>query len=100
MNTSEIKYQNLTINDENLKEIRKELYHSEGSGYYVFRNFLPDNFTDHIVEFWCRTIVPKYTTNRYSIKNKSKVIVQIIFHKIKRVIFLITTLIGISRLTK
>lgn len=39
-------------NLDQLKEIRKELYHSKCSGYFVVKNFLSSDYTAHMDFFW------------------------------------------------
>jgi hypothetical protein len=38
--------------DAKLQVIRKELYHSESPGFYVFKKFIPEHFVSHMRTFW------------------------------------------------
>ncbi len=58
------------MDEELLKEIRLELYHSKGTGYHIFKSFIPQNFVDHMVEFWCRAIVPEFTHKKFFSKKQ------------------------------
>ncbi|WP_262692945.1 hypothetical protein [Kordiimonas aestuarii] len=40
------------LSDEELVKIRRELYHSEGPGYHIFRSFLSDYEVQHIRHVW------------------------------------------------
>ncbi len=52
-----ITYQEMVIDESRLQPVREALYHSNGPGYYIFRRFLPPEFTRHIaVGLPCRVI--------------------------------------------
>jgi hypothetical protein len=42
----------LAIPEDALQPIRRELYHSDGPGYHVFRNFLDPRIAAHMQRFW------------------------------------------------
>jgi len=42
----------LAIPEEVLRPIRRDLYHSRGQGYYVFRDFLGPQIAAHMQRFW------------------------------------------------
>ena len=48
----EITFNDLRISEEKLKQVRKELYHSERPGFYVFKNFLSSQMVSHLIDFW------------------------------------------------
>lgn len=54
--TPPIDYKNFCVGDEDLISIRKELYGSNSPGYYVFKNFIPENFINHMLHFWTNEI--------------------------------------------
>jgi hypothetical protein len=45
-------YNSLIIKDEDLRQIRRQIYHSEGPGYFVFRHFFDPPQVDHMQEIW------------------------------------------------
>jgi hypothetical protein len=45
-------FNSLAIPEEALRPIRRNLYHSSGQGYHVFRNFLGPELAAHIQRFW------------------------------------------------
>ena len=49
-----IKYNHFNIDEKILSKIRKEIYHSSGPGYYVFKNFINKEFLIHIVNLWTK----------------------------------------------
>ncbi|OEK05230.1 hypothetical protein [Roseivirga misakiensis] len=49
-------YSDLIIPANDLIQIRKKLYHSEGPGYYVFQDFIDPAFTSHIISFWSQEL--------------------------------------------
>ena len=53
-----INYESMVIDQSRLLPIRKAIYHSQGPGYYLFPQFIPSDFCDHIVEFYTRLIQP------------------------------------------
>lgn len=44
------------LSKKHCNEIRRELYHSDGSGYYILSNYLNEKFTEHIVSFWAEYV--------------------------------------------
>jgi hypothetical protein len=42
----------LAVPEDALQTIRRDLYHSSGHGYYVFRNFLKPDIAGHMQRFW------------------------------------------------
>ena len=51
-------YNSFQPTKEDLNEFRKELYHSQGKGYIIFKNFIPQNYVEHLLEFWDDTVKP------------------------------------------
>ena len=49
---SEIDYNQLFLLDEQLHAIRHDLYHSKSPGFYIFRNYLPEAYSEHVATFW------------------------------------------------
>jgi hypothetical protein len=45
-------FENLGIPEEDLAPARRAIYHSEGPGYFVFRNFLSPALARHVKSFW------------------------------------------------
>ena len=49
----------MLLSHEELLPISKAIFHSEdGPGYYVFRNFIPSEYAEHIVRFHTDVLVP------------------------------------------
>ena len=46
------------LREEDMREIRMDLYHSSGEGYYIFRGFIPPDLVTHMRAIWCRTDQP------------------------------------------
>ena len=68
-----MKYNDLIPSMDELMEIRNELYHSAGKGYYVIRGFLDSSFSDHIIKFWNDELpLSKLTHERIDKMDKSK----------------------------
>jgi len=51
-------YLDLFPSQDYLNEIRKDLYHSEGPGYYIIKGFLNETFYKHMLHFWFEEIIP------------------------------------------
>ena len=49
-----IKYNHFNIDEKILSKIRKDIYHSSGPGFYVFKNFINKEFLIHIVNLWTK----------------------------------------------
>jgi len=45
-------FNSLAIPEDVLQPIRRDLYHSQGHGYHVFRNFLDPRIAAHMQRFW------------------------------------------------
>ncbi len=45
-------FSSLAIPEEALRPIRHDIYHSEGPGFHVFRNFLDPRIAGHMQRFW------------------------------------------------
>lgn len=56
-----ITYLNSFPDTAEINAIRKELYRSDGPGYYVFKDYLTKEFVDHLLQFWTREIIPENT---------------------------------------
>lgn len=51
-------YRDLIVGDSCIQEIRRSLYHSQGEGYFVFREFLDAEFAAHLQTFWTHPDTP------------------------------------------
>lgn len=45
-------FNSLAVPEEALRPIRRDIYHSSGPGFYVFRNFLGPEIAAHMQRFW------------------------------------------------
>jgi hypothetical protein len=45
-------FKSLAIPEEALQPIRRDIYHSSGFGYHIFRNFLDPQIASHMRKFW------------------------------------------------
>jgi hypothetical protein len=45
-------FNNLTLKDEDLRHIRKDIYHSSGPGYFIFRAFFTPQQVAHAQQMW------------------------------------------------
>lgn len=66
---SRFNYENLTIGEEALAAYRRELYHSTGSGYIVFRGFLDERTVRHIRGIWS-SIDPRLTHKEFWLRRE------------------------------
>jgi len=53
-----------------LIKIRKQIYHSEGSGFYIFKNFLPKNYVKHINKFWFDEAINDINIKKFKTKKE------------------------------
>lgn len=51
--TFRFEFSSLAIPEEALRPIRRDIYHSAGPGFHVFRNFLTPEIAAHMQRFWC-----------------------------------------------
>jgi hypothetical protein len=50
--TFRFEFKSLAIPEDSLQPIRRDIYHSAGPGYHVFRNFLSPEIAAHMQRFW------------------------------------------------
>ena len=62
-------FKNDQINKNDLWEIRKEIYHSNNQGFYIFRNYIKEEFVQSIIEYWCYNSPHKKSHKKF--KDKS-----------------------------
>lgn len=53
-----LKYNDFLFSDDILNTYRKEIYHSQGNGFVVLRDFLPPQLAKHIQLYWSEIIDP------------------------------------------
>jgi len=51
-------YDHFGSSEEKLKKVRNDIFHTDGPGYYVCRNYLTSEFITHMQELWSE--LPKY----------------------------------------
>lgn len=56
---------NNSIDDQRLHESRMDLYHSSGSGFVVFRNYISDDYVKHIVDYWTKYVIPEKSHEKF-----------------------------------
>ena len=65
MNPTYVSLETGFLDDEVLHSIRREVYHSEGPGYFVFRKFIPIEYTKHIFDYWTKIVVPSKSHKKF-----------------------------------
>lgn len=65
LKVDELKYDDLSLKDEKLFDLRFSLYHSSGCGYLLIRNYIDQDFVAHMRHIWA-TAVPELTHSPYS----------------------------------
>lgn len=63
------KFNYLFPNYSDLIKIRKEIYHSDGKGYYLFKNFLPKDYVTHIKTFWFNEAINDQNIKKFKSKS-------------------------------
>mgnify|MGYP001320841359 CR=1 FL=1 len=64
-----ITFEDILLSGKELDRIRRELYHSSGPGFIIFREFVRRQIADHIVEYWVRQAKPEVSHTRIKPKN-------------------------------
>lgn len=62
-------FRDLLIDREQLISWRKELYKTDGKGYILFKNFIPEKYVEHIRNFWLYNIDPSKSFKNITGKN-------------------------------
>ena len=65
----DISFENFSISEDVLWKIRKDIYHSEGTGFIVLRNFISDDLVSHLRLFWSEFAKPDKTHRPLSAKS-------------------------------
>ena len=64
----DISFENFSISEDVLWKIRKDIYHSEGTGFIVLRNFISDDLVSHLRLFGANLPSQTKPTDRYQLK--------------------------------
>ena len=56
-----VSHKQFCLAQDDLWEIRNKIYHSQGDGFFLFKGFVEDKFTEHLVNYWSRSLDPPQT---------------------------------------
>lgn len=56
-----ISFSNFSLSENELWQIRRELYHSDGQGFVVMRNYVTTELAQHISDYWCHFVESEKT---------------------------------------
>ena len=65
MKETQFSLESTYLDEDLIHRVRKELYHSSGPGYVVFKQFISSEYSRHIFDYWTKYVVPEKSHQQF-----------------------------------